>query len=572
MQLVSMYVYIGGLVAVLILILVIYILINIKTKKSRLLKQINNLEKRKITISETPINAKLVKISMIGQSNVVFASLYQEYKIAYDNLNAEFIESLEDSIKKARELCINNDYKKCNEVIHAIDLRLNTFEEKINLLHQNVNDVLKDENDIKDQADRLKEKFMQCEQLFQNYKSEVNFNIDKYEYYFKDINDKFQILNDYTVKGNYLDANDLLKIISEGINSLYNNLLVAKNYVRRVLVDTPNKLNNIIDQYNEMQKAKYPLYNILANTTINNIKEDIHRLVDDLQSFNYENIETKIETLEAKVNKLENSLMQEKETRSYFEANMKEIYDRASNLETDYLHNLRKYSELGSVYCINKDVSETMKRIKFEVNELNTIRRNLDSLNYGMQPYSIRVKKLEELKKQADKVENSINEYLSLVKDMRQTSEASFELVNSSAATLKKLQLRIRNSHVNRLIMMYNDSFINGYMLIDKLEETIKVTPIDVNKANHYASRIEELLTDLKTNCERDLLLLKEAEKLLMFSSQYKASFVDFEKAHIKAEGYFYDCRYESSIETLVDALNRIEVRIPFNIKGVEKL
>ena len=569
-MLTSVFAYVGIFVGIVVVLLGLYIFINIKTKKSRTLKQINGLENSKLEIVKIPVSAKLIKIKMIGQSNVVFSSIYQENQVIYDNLTSEYVGSLNESIEQARKLCLEGNYKQCSEVMKAISLRLDSFSQKMNELNTKLNGVLKDENDINAQGDLLKTRYNEALKLFDSYKQEIEFNIEKYERLIKNIDDKFYILNDYTSKGNYMDAFDLLKVLKEAIDFLYNNLRISKDLVKRVIVTIPNNLNSIIDQYNDMQKQQYPLYNILANQSLATIKEELKGLIKDLQDFNYQDIDERINELENKVTKLQNALNKEQSSREYFEANNKDIYDYASELEGKYLALFRKHISIIQNFNDNDQLERLKNTIKQDVNDLNAIRRSLDSLNYGMQPYSMRVEKLEELKAQSAKVKEDITTYNTLVYDMKGTCESSNDIVSTSATTLKKLELKVRNTNVERLIQMYEEGFQNGYAMINKLKQVINNVPIDVHKADAYSKRIEELINDLTTNCERDLLLLREAEKLLMYSSQYKTNFAEFAKAHNKAKGYFFDCRYQSAIETLVDALNRIEAKVPFEIKGVE--
>ena len=569
-MLTSVYLYGGIAVVIIVLVIVILIMVNSKTKKGRILKQINNLEDEKLEISKNNVNAKLIKISMIGQSNVIFQSIYNENKQVYDSIMKEYSDSLDAAIKETRDLCMSGDYKKVSENIKAISIRLDSFRDEMNSLNEEVSKVLKDEDDLNKQIDPLKVKFNECESLYVNYKTNIDFNIEKYDMLFANIKDKFAILNDYMLRGNYLDAKDLVVSLYKEINFLYDNLNNSPRIVNIIINEIPSLLNKVIDKYNTMQQGEYPLYNVSATQQISTIKEELKLLINKIQNFEYDNLEEKTKIIESKIDKLNLDLDKEQDSRQDYEERMKTTYDLASDLEGLYLSNLRKHTTWEKVYNTNSELDNKMNAIKEEVNTLNCIRRRLDSLNYGMQPYSIRLDKLNELDQQNKKVQSMIDSYNDYIVSMRDVCENSNDLVKNSASTLKRLELKVRNSNVSGLINMYNDSFVNGYQLISKLEELFKITPIDVKKCEVYTSRLEELVSELKTSLDKDLLLLKEAEELLMFSAQYKNDYADFEKAHIKAKGYFYNCRYENAIELLIDALNKIQIEVPFEIRGLK--
>ena len=65
---------------------VIFIYARVKTKKSRLMKNIRALNKQFVEVQSLPIQAKLVKIEQIGAKNVVFARLYEEYTTLYNEI------------------------------------------------------------------------------------------------------------------------------------------------------------------------------------------------------------------------------------------------------------------------------------------------------------------------------------------------------------------------------------------------------------------------------------------------------------------------------------------------------
>ena len=569
-MLTSIYIYGGGLLLLLVLLAVIILVINSKTKKGRVLKQINKLEDEKLEIGKIQTEAKLVKISIISQSNVIFQSIYQENKKIYDSIIEQYDDSLEQQIKNTRELCMSSDYKHVSENIKDISIRLESYKDEMLDLDERLNKVLKDEDDLNAQIEPLKSKFNQCGTLYSSYKENINFNLDQYDLLFNNVSEKFAILNDYMLKGDYINAKDLVISLYEQVNYLYNNLKESPRIVNIIINEIPSELNAVINKYNEMQQEEYPLYNVSATTHIANIKDELRLLINKIHNFEYDNLNEKCDILKNKINTLTSLLDKEIDAKNKYENNIKTIYDYASDLEGIYLSNLRKHTTWEQVYNSNTELDNKMKNIKEEVNNLNIIRRKLDSLNYGMQPYSIRLEKMDELDVQNKKVQSLIDEYNNYIFGMRDTCENSNDLVKDSATKLKKLELKLRNTNIQGLINNYNDSFVNGYQLIHKLQEIFKAAPIDVKKAKTYSSRLEELVSELTTSLEKDLLLLKEAEQLLMFTAQYKNDYADFEKAHIKAKGYFYNCRFENAIELLKDALNNIQISIPFEIRGLD--
>ena len=202
----------------------------------------------------------------------------------------------------------------------------------------------------------------------------------------------------------------------------------------------------MIDLYNEMQSLDYPLYHIVAVTTINSIKDSVSNVVSMLREFSFEGIEEVISEIDNKIADLHNKLDNEKNSRLEFDEKNKLCYDQAEALERAYIKYMREASQLGTVYQIDKDLEQKSSYVKSEVNKLSIIRKTLDSLNYGQQPYSLRVEKMREMVVQVEAVERGIKEYKASIANMRDNAEYAYDLVYDASYKLKNAQIEIRNS------------------------------------------------------------------------------------------------------------------------------
>ena len=152
-----------------------------------------------------------------------------------------------------------------------------------------------------------------------------------------------------------------------------------------------------------------------------------------------------------KINELRSKLEQEKENCIQFESEWTEIYNKAEDLERLYIKNMKDITRLSKIYEIGERTNKLADNAKFEVNKLSVIRRTLDSLNYGKQPYSARLAKMKELDAQIKVVEEAINLYRNNFEDMRDNSEEAYDLVNEATSKLKNLQLAVRNTKIAKL-------------------------------------------------------------------------------------------------------------------------
>lgn len=541
----------------LIVFFLVFFFVQKKTKKYRYLKTIHALEKEVMNIQSIPVSTKLIKIELIGRSNVVFNQVYQEYNTLYEETIAMYANDLKNDFITAKRQINDKTYRKLGDNIKSIIVKINAYKDKMEELYKQLQTITKDEDDARKNEENIREDFRKCQDLVNAHSVELEFMKDRYEAYFLTVDAKFTLFQDQLNKGNYVDAKDTLASIDREVNQLRNNLNVAPKYSMLATKVLPKKINDIIDAYNEMQTAEYPLYHILANSTINSVKIMLNKVVSKLQNFNYENIEDEIHNIDSNVAKLDHDLEMERTARMTFDSQSEDIYNRAEDLERDYIKYLREINELSKVYEISDDMNNLSITIKNEVNNLSIIRRTLDSLNYGKQPYSMRVEKMEELKKQVHVVEDSIDNYKKSIGGMRDNSDYAFNLVEESSYKLKNIELQIRNARHEKLRYNYVEDFNYAYSLIEKLAAVVHLIPIEVKKVNAFSKELNELVTKIEINAKNDLALIEYTEKLIMYANTYRAAFSDVSRNVSKAEAYFYDTRFTSAIEVLDDALSR---------------
>jgi len=544
------------LVALVIAVLV-FLYVRVKTKKSRFMKSIHILNKSFVEVQSLPIQAKLVKIEQIGAKNVVFARLFEEYSTLYNEIRKNYEPDLKKEFELAKEQVHASDYLNLNETMKGLHIKLQAYKDKMYEVDKLVSSVTQDEETVRAKEKNIKTIYLECREIFTANEEELKIFSDEFNAVFDNIDANFEIYNDHLIRGNYTDAKEVLISLERIVNNLYKNVSLAPKYANLATKVIPSKINNIIDEYTEMQTKGYPLYHVFANSTVSTVKDLLGQVIYSIRTFQFDGLENLINTIMDKISELRNKLEQEKENCIQFESEWTEIYNRAEDLERLYIKNMKDITRLSKVYEISKRTNELAEVAKIEVNKLSVIRRTLDSLNYGKQPYSTRLAKMKELNEQIKVVEAAINSYRSNFEDMRDNSELAYDLANESTTKLKRLQLAIRNTKIEKLRQIYNDEFAIGYNIIEKLGNVISYQPIDVDRVNKYYYELKALVERLEKETTSAIRKAEYTEKLIMFANAYRSQFGEIARSCAKAELYFFDARFDEAIEMVKDSLRK---------------
>lgn len=535
----------------------VFLYVRVKTKKSRLMKSIHVLNKNFVEVQSLPIQAKLVKIEQIGDKNVVFARLCEEYTTQYDQIRKTYEPDLKKEFELAKEQVHAGDYLNLNETMKGLHIKLQAYKDKMYEVDRLVSSVTQDEEAIIAKAKNIKTILSECREIFVVNQEELKIFEAEYEEVFNDIQTNFDIYDDHLIRGNYTDAKEVLISLERIVVNLHKNISIAPKYANLATKVIPSKINLIIDEYTEMQTKGYPLYHIFANSTVSTVKDLLGQVIYSIKMFQFDGLENQINSIMEKINELRGKLEKEKENCLQFESEWMDIYNKAEDLERLYIKNMKDITRLSKVYEISERTNALANAAKVEVNKLSVIRRTLDSLNYGKQPYSTRLVKMQELKAQIAVVEEAINTYRNNFEDMRDNSEDAYDLVNEATVKLKNLQLAVRNTKIEKLKQNFNDEFAFGYNLIEKLGNIISYQPIDVDRVNKYYGDLKALVERIEKEASLQIKKAEYTEKLIMFANSYRSQFAEVARNCAKAELYFFDARFDEAIEMVKEALKR---------------
>ena len=541
---------------VIVVALVAFVWIRLVTKRSRFQKAILELDRKKNEINDLPIGFKLLRLEKIGNNNVVYAEVHREYKKKYDDLADEFNKDFATDYEACQRLLNEANYRKLAETIQVVENKLNTYDSKMKQLGEQIGQLTKDEDDTRNLEAELKTKNRECYEQYQKNHHELEILQDEFKEGFHQIDEKFKTYGEYMNRGNYTDAKEMLMMINDDLNEIEKQIQYAPKYTVVLTKDIPFAMNAVIDKYNDMQANGYPLFHILASSTINNIKDRLTRIVSKLKYFEYGEIDEQIAEIYKDIKDLDNQLNEEKKSRDLFDEESKKIYDEAEALERFYIKHIKEVADLRKVYVVNDKQSELESRFKVEIQKLSVIRSGMDSLNYGNQAYSTRLGKLNDLINQVKIVRDCKDMITNNIEGMRDNSDDAYNLVEEGATRLKNLEIQLRNSRVEKLIQNFADDFADGYYTIDKLKGLFNVTPIEIDKVQYYRDSLITLLNRLQNEIQKQIDAAKYAERLLMYANSLKNDTGGDRIRNIsKAELYYYDGKYEDAIRIAISAI-----------------
>lgn len=529
-------------------------------KTKRYTKAILSLESNLLDVKAIPVTQRLSKLAAVGENNVVFASVYQEYNKLYEETLELYSKEISEELDDAKVKLKNKEFFKISPILKALNIKIESFKERIVQIEDALKEIMKDEDETRLIEDRIKAELASAKDIFKQHQTEIEVCFDEFNDEFKKIDEQLAMYSDTVKSGSYNDAKDILKKVEKDLKKIIKNIEDNHSIIGEISIRIPLRLNELIDLYNDMQNQGYPLYHISGIATINSVKESVYNAIEFLKVFNFENMNDVIEHLNSKLDVLKNSLEAEQQARLNFEANFKVSYDRAEILENEHIRHIKEVSELEKYYILDEKIVEKTKTIKKAISSLSNVRRILDNLVYGNQAYSSRIDRLNEMIEQVNIVETGIKEFKQSVRALSEISELAYTLLEAAAYKLKNAQFKLRETHHQKLNDKYIEKLNYIYNLVEKLGSQIAKMPMDIGKIDNYTSEINKNLDSILSSVEEDISNFNKARKLLMYANAYRSSFTDVARNLTKAEALYFDANFVQSIDVTLQATSRFAI------------
>ena len=243
-----------------------------------------------------------------------------------------------------------------------------------------------------------------------------------------------------------------------------------------------------------------------------------------------------------------------------FTSSFEELYNGSYQLENRFIKLRRVVPEYKSTYLLKDECLSSLEGIQREINELDTIKRNLDTYVHASskQPYSLLNAKLLDLKECTEKIKEHIASVQSYLNSLKDDSENAYNYISKAYLELKDYESLLRKVNVKSLINAYKSNFARCYELIDNIGNVIKVTPIDVSAINEYIELLkqeEESLIAHLANIEKQV---NQAEEAIVYANQFRLKFYDVRTALMAAEKAFFEGDFARTADETVSILKKI--------------
>ena len=461
-------------------------------------------------------------LEIVSRTNLLYVEKYniysKKFKEVYDN-DDKFAESM---IKQLNSLVASGQYKNIKIVIADAKKAVAIFEEAVNTLDSELYEIIKPEEEARQAILKLKENYRRVKQIFYSNSNDLELVAISFNKVFEKLDTSFVEFENHIESAEYEEANELLPVISKVITALEEALSQLPNLCIMVQSVVPEKIEQLSNEYAVVERKGVPLFNLSFRHRVEVWNKTLDDLKKQLISLNTKGVAEKIDAIQNEIEKTRELLNVEVDDKVIFEKAADILYKNAINLEKEFLKVCSLLPDVEKIYIISDEQKAHIEDLKESMNKMGSSKRTLDNFIHSgtKQPYSILRKKLDDLQADYDVAYKGLNDFKAYIDSLKNSCEEAYSLVFVYFYRCKQSEAILREIGIPNFAMQYTSQMDSCYELLNEIDRTLKVQPINVSIVNEKVEQLKQLANRLLDEIENKYREEQLAESAIVYANR----------------------------------------------------
>ena len=513
---------IGSLALIVVLIILLYVF---AFSRRSIKKQIRDLENKYSFLDAMLVGTDsqyVHNLELISRTNLLYVEKYNIYYKKFNevlNNDDKYVASL---IQQLKSLVSSNQYKNIKIVISDTRKALSTFEDAVNALDAELYELVKPEEQARQEILKLKENYRRVKQTYYTNADDLELVSSSFSKIFEKLDFMFGDFENHIESAEYDEANELIPTISKVIKALESTLVELPNLCVMVQTVVPEKIEELTSEYNATERMGVPLFNISYRHKVEEWKKTLQQLRKKLVDLETSGVAEEIERIQEEMEQTREMLGLEVEDKAIFEEAADKLYREAIALEKEFLKVCSLLPEVEKVYIISDEQKESIEELKKSMNRMGASKRTLDNFVHSgtKQPYSILRKKLDDLQQTYDEASRGLTTFKAYIDSLRTSCEEAYSLVFIYYYRCKQSEAILREIGIDSFINRYETQVDSCYDLLNEIDRSLKVKPIDVAMINERVEQLKVIANRLFDEVENKYREQQLAESTVVYANR----------------------------------------------------
>jgi septation ring formation regulator EzrA len=507
------------------------------------------------------------RLEKISKHNLEYFSYFEGISKTHAMIKHELDSKAKDQLAKLSIYVKDNQGKAFNALYQPTRITLDVFESAVKKLMVELTMIMKPEEDTKIQIAEVKELIRHLRTEYFGKINQLNLVEPQFNNLFKYVDDQINFIDQKMDAGEYDDIQQMIAKITKAIKkilSLMNDLPRICTLLAKVI---PEKINNLIDASEAMNKQGYAMHHLLIKDTIHKAQDELERMQSRIAVFDILSMDTQLNGIGEKLEAFYPLFEKEKEAKLIFDQDYEATYEAVNNLEKRFSKLNAGLPKIKDIYVLEHQRLAEVDVIKDLISRLNQTKRGLDTLVLAgtKQPYTLQVEKINILKKEAELGEQKLDAFTRYLSSLKTQSQEAYASVNQYFLQFKDAEKALDDLNMQILIDQYYPLLTKFYQHLKQIVDALSLLPIDMNVVQQNLNVIKQDGQALVQRVHATIKLALETEKLLLSANKERHRTSDNQKIIALAEQAFFEGKFEKAYAEANNLLKKM--MIPTNQK-----
>lgn len=544
-----------GVLALIIVIVIIAMISN--TKKSKLKKELEEINTRFNAVKSAPIAFKLNKAQAMAKRNEETASevsqYYKKYEDAQKHIDQvqELIEHLEDDValkKKAEAkeaiIIVKENIGDCEKEIEDIEKFLDKFQEE--------------EASQREYSLRLKEEF-------RNLKLYVNDNIGTFTYANDGVEERitkceelFSSSEEWMYANDYAKAREDLEKIEHEIKDMKSVFTELPSLIQEAKGVLPVLIEEVEKEYTLTRQRGIYLGHLGIDEKMDKIQKNLNgdlkallgATVGDVKEHSVES-KQELEKMLAALETENSAFVESKEILETVKNNIEEL----NKLETYVAKGYEVEKERFGLEDLNPYLEEERKKIKNFEKEYQKLSAELSD---GKQAPSNILVSANYLHNDSEVERKGLLSYKMKIDQTSSDEQRATAQLQKLQVVVNEIEIKVKEYRLPTISGSYYDDLKKARVYINNLKDLLDEVPINIDKLNTSLDESIDFIYTFYNNVNNVVGMAIMVENAIVFGNKYRSTYPEVDRELSKAEFSYLNGEYTKALTIAITCMEAL--------------
>ncbi len=545
-----------------VIIAILAIIIYGAISRKRVYKEVDRLEAWKIQIMNKPVTDEIAKIKGLNMSGET-EQKFESWRNEWDEILTLKLPDLEERLFDVEEAANKYRFMKARNMSEDIAKELSAIEEGIQAMLDDVHLLINSEEDNRKQIDDIRKYFKDLKKYFKQNLNMLGTTVYSFEKRLELIEQSFLKYEAATKEGNYFEAREILLMMKEEIDLEKWKMEEVPKILVQIETEIPTQLEEIAQGMKEMEEDGYVVDHFSFKNDLQEIKQNLHKLLPFLEEGNIEEAKQSIQELYQGIDAIYETLEQEVLAKQFVSYELTEIREAIERLRSGFQLLKADVETIKMSYRIPEEELKTHMKLEKQIKDLMYKLSVIEDAAANDKQSNLSLKaSIEEFKAELSSREEVLTDCVETLNSLRSDEIKANDTLKELRAKIRQAQRLIKKSNIpglpEHVLFKLNEAQTSLQLANQKLE-TIPLVMNDVNEAMEQAlDTVNEVYDVISKTIEQALT----AERVIQYGNRFRSNntFVHIEL--LRAEESFRLYQYEEALEIALSVIEDLEPRV----------